>query len=279
MDIKCWGSRGSIPVSGDEYLKYGGDTTCIEITAKTGETIIVDAGTGLRRLGKSLIDRDITRYYFLFTHAHWDHILGIAFFRPFLYKKVQAFIQDRKFAGINTRNVLKEVMKQPFFPISLKDLKADIKFDKTLNNKFNIGSISVESIAVSHFGGCLGYKFIEDGKSFVFITDHELGFDHPESKGNKAHLKFVQNADLLFHDGEYTKDEYKRKITWGHSSIPEVLDFAQQAKVKQLGLFHLNQDRTDAQMDKIVDECKIELKKNRSNIDCFAVACDFGITL
>ncbi|MCP4672928.1 MAG: MBL fold metallo-hydrolase [Desulfobacula sp.] len=279
MEIKCWGSRGSIPVSGDEYLKYGGDTTCIEITAQTGETIIVDAGTGLRRLGNSFIERDITRYYFLFTHAHWDHILGIAFFRPFLYKKVQAFIQDRKFAGINTQNVLNEVMKQPFFPISSKDLNADIKFDKSLNNKFNIGSISVESIEVSHFGGCLGYKFIENGKSFVFITDNELGFDHPESKGIKAHLRFAQDADLLFHDGEYTKNEYKRKITWGHSSVPEVLDFAQRANVARLGLFHLNQDRTDAQVDKIVDKCKIELKKTKSNIDCFAVACNFGITL
>jgi len=279
MNIKCWGSRGSVPVSGNEYLKYGGDTTCIEITAKTGETIIVDAGTGLRRLGKSLIKRDLTKYYLLFTHAHWDHITGIAFFRPLLYKKVQFIIQDRKFAGLSTQNVLNEVMRQPFFPIGLKDLNADIKFDKGLNNKFDIGSISIESIPVSHAGGCLGYKFIEDGKSFVFFTDNELGFAHPGSKGLKAYLKFAHNADLLFHDGEYTKEEYKRKITWGHSSVPEVSDFALKAKVKQLGLFHLNQDRTDAQVDQIVNECNIELKKNNSALDCFAVACNMSIHL
>jgi phosphoribosyl 1,2-cyclic phosphodiesterase len=279
MEIKCWGSRGSIPVSGHEYLKYGGDTTCVEITARTGETIIIDAGTGLRCLGNNLIKRNITRYYFLFTHAHWDHILGIAFFKPFLYKNVQAFIQDREFSGIKTQNVINEVMKQPFFPIGLKDINADIKFDKNLNNKFSIGSINVESIFVSHFGGCLGYKFIEDGKSFVFMTDNELGFQHPGSKGNNEFLKFAQNADLLFHDGEYTKDEYKQKVTWGHSSISDVLEFAQKAKVGRLGLFHLNQDRTDKQMDKIVNECQVELKKNNSNIDCFAVACNFEISL
>jgi len=279
MEIKCWGSRGSIPVSGDKYIKYGGDTTCVEITAKTGETIIVDAGTGLRCLGNNLIERNITRFYFLFTHAHWDHILGIAFFKPFLDKKNQAFIQDRDFSGIKTENVIKEVMKQPFFPIGLKDINADIKFDQSLNNKFTIGSINVETIFISHFGGCIGYKFIEDGKSFVFMTDNELGFNHPGSKGNNEFLKFVQNADILFHDGEYTKDEYKRKVTWGHSSVSEVLDFAQKAKVGQLGLFHLNQDRTDSQMDQIVNECKIELKKNHSNIDCFAVACNFQISL
>ncbi len=279
MDIKCWGSRGSIPVSGDAYIKYGGDTTCIEITAKTGETIIVDAGTGLRRLGQSLIKRDIIRYYLLFTHAHWDHILGIAFFKPFLYKKVTAIIQDRKFSGINTENVIKQVIKQPFFPISLKDFNADIKFDKTLNNNFIIGSVSIETIELSHSGGCLGYKFIEDGKSFVFLTDNELGFDHSGSHGFNACLKFSQNADLLFHDGEYTKNEYKHKITWGHSCVSDVLDFAIKAKVKKLGLFHLNQERTDAQIDKIVHESKIQLKKNRSKIDCFAVPCDLVIHL
>ena len=273
MDIKCWGSRGSIPVSGDEYLKYGGDTTCIEITARTGETIIVDAGTGIRRLGQSLIERDITKYYLLFTHSHWDHIQGIAFFQPLLYKKVTAIIQDRKFAGVKTRDVLGEVMKQPFFPIDLNGLHADIKFDKSLNNKFNIGSIEVETIDISHCCGCLGYKFTEDGKSFVFMTDNELGFDHPGSSGVNAYLKFAQNADLLFHDGEYTKDEYKCKIQWGHSSAPEALDFALKSNVKKIGLFHLNQNRTDDQVDKIVGECKIELKKQNSTMGCFAVSC------
>ncbi|MEN8210902.1 MAG: MBL fold metallo-hydrolase, partial [Thermodesulfobacteriota bacterium] len=274
-----WGSRGSVPVSGDEYVKYGGDTTCIEITAKTGETIIVDAGTGLRRLGKSLIERNITKYYLIFTHAHWDHIMGIAFFRPFLFKKVEVIIQDRKFAGINTRDVFRKVLEQPLFPITLKDFNANIKFEKRLNNKFNIGSVTIETIPLSHFGGCLGYKFIEDEKSFVFLTDNEIGFDHSGSRGYDAHLKFVKNADLLFHDGEYTKEEYKRKVSWGHSSIPQALAFAIKAKVKKLGLFHLNQDRTDSQMDKIVNKCKIELKKSNPTIDCFAVHCNFEITL
>lgn len=279
MDIKCWGSRGSISVSGDQYLKYGGDTTCIEITARTGETIIVDAGTGIRCLGKSLIERNIDQYYLLFTHAHWDHIMGIAFFRPLLFSKVKIMIQDRKFAGISTKDVLNEVMKQPFFPIGLKDLNADIKFEKGLNTAFSIGSIAIESIPISHSGGGFGYKFIEGDKSFVFLTDNELGFDHPESVGYDAVLKFVQDVDLLFHDGEYTKDEYKRKIGWGHSSIQDTLEFALKAKVKKLGLFHLNQDRTDDRMDKIIKECQSDLKKRNSALDCFAVPCNMEIHL
>ena len=279
MDIKCWGSRGSISVSGDQYLKYGGDTTCIEITAKSGETIIIDAGTGIRRLGNSFIERDITRCYLLFTHAHWDHILGIAFFRPLLFSKVEIMIQDRKFSGIRTRDILNKVMQSPFFPIGLKDLKADIKFEKALNVTFNIGSIRIETIPISHSGGGLGYKFVEDGKSFVFLTDNELGFDHPGSKGFDAYLNFSRNADLLFHDGEYTKEEYKRKKSWGHSSIQDVLGLALKAKVKKLGVFHLNQDRTDDRMDKIIQECKVQLKKKNSTLDCFAVPCNMSVHL
>lgn len=279
MDIKCWGSRGSIPVSGGEYVRYGGDTTCIEVTAKSGETIIIDAGTGIRRLGKSLMEKDITRYYLLFTHAHWDHVMGIGFFRPLLFSKVKIKIQDRTFSGIPTRDVLSEVMKQPFFPIGLKDLKADIQFDKTLNTLFTIGSVRIETIPLNHAGGGLGYKFTEDGKSFVFLTDNELGFDHPEGAGFDAYVDFSRDVDLLIHDGEYTRNEYRRKTGWGHSSIEDILGLAVKAGVQKLGLFHLNQDRTDDQMDQIIRDCQIDLKKQNSGVDCFAVACNQSIHL
>ena len=279
MDIKCWGSRGSVCVSGDQYSKYGGDTTCIEITAKSGETIIIDAGTGIRCLGNSLIERKITRYHLLWTHAHWDHIQGFAFFRPLLFSRVKIMIQDRKFINIDTRTLLNKVMEMPFFPIGLGDLKADMKFNTTLNDKFNIGSLNIETIPTSHPGGGLGYKFIEDGKSFVFLTDNELGFNHPGGQGFEGYLNFSQNVDLLFHDGEYTKDEYKQKNNWGHSSIQDVLDLALKANVKRLGLFHLNQDRTDEQMDRIVSECRADLKKKNSTLDCFAVPCNMKIHL
>ncbi len=279
MFIKAWGSRGSIPVSGNEYLKYGGDTTCIEVTAETGETIIVDAGTGIRRLGDAFMKNGKTRYYLLFTHVHWDHIMGLAFFSPLFDKQSQIIIQDRQFLHLNTRDLLKEVMKQPFFPICLDDLNADIRFEKSLNNTFNIGSICIETILLSHTSRCLGYKFTEDEKSFVFFTDHELGFNHPGSRSLDTYLKFAENADLLLHDAEYTSVEYKGKIRWGHSTIPQALDFALKARVKKFGLFHLDKDRTDSEMDKIVSDCKTELRKNSSTIDCFAVPCNFETTL
>lgn len=279
MDIKCWGSRGSIAVSGKDTVKYGGDTTCLEITAKSGETIIVDAGTGIRRLGKSCIKRNLTDYSLIFTHAHWDHILGFAFFRPLLYSKMRINIQDRKFSNISTRDVLKEVMKEPFFPIGLSGLNADIRFDKTLNDRFAIGSIQVEAIPTSHPGGGFGYKFTEDNRSFVFLTDNELGFDHPGSAGFEGYLDFCKDADILFHDGEYTPDEYNRRKTWGHSAALHALDLAVKARVKRLGIFHLSQDRTDRQIDRIIDQCEAALKKQNISMDCFAVSCDLSLSL
>jgi len=275
MDIKCWGSRGSISVSGKQYIKYGGDTTCIEVTAKTGETIVIDAGTGIRQLGNSLIERNISEYFLLFTHAHWDHVLGIAFFRPLQFSKVKVNIQDRKFSNMSTEDMLGKVMKEPFFPICLKDLRADIQFDPSLNGTFHIGSVTIETIPTSHSGGGLGYKFTEDEKSFVFLTDNELGFNHPDGRGFDAYVTFSENADLLIHDGEYTENEYKRKKSWGHSSIQDVLQLAVKANVKKLGVFHLNQNRTDEQMDKIIHTCRLDLKKKRSTLDCFAVACQY----
>ncbi len=188
-------------------------------------------------------------------------------------------VQDRLLSGISTKGVFNQVMKPPFFPVSIRDLNADIQFDKSLNNTFNIGSVKIETIPISHSGDGLGYKFSEDDKSFVFLTDNELGYDHPTSQGFNGYLKFVQNVDLLFHDGEYTENEYKRKVNWGHSSVEDVLDLAIQANVKKLGLFHHNQDRTDDQVDQIVNECQAVLKKKKLSIDCFGVACNMTFHL
>ncbi len=280
MEIKCWGSRGSISVSGKQFLKYGGDTTCIEITTKSKDSIIIDAGTGIRRLGHSLIDRNITKYHLLLTHAHWDHILGIAFFKPLLFSNAKIIIQDRLFSGIGTKEVLSEVMKKPFFPIGLSDLQADVTFDNTLNGSFSIGSVDIETIPTNHTGGGLGYKFTEDGKTFVFLTDNELGYPHHNQKTKiDDHLNFVRNADLLFHDAEYTQSEYKRKKGWGHSPIEMVLDLAQKAKVKKLGLFHLNQERADDEMASLEKHYKKEVKKNSPDMGCFAVAMDMQFKL
>nr|WP_319492464.1 MBL fold metallo-hydrolase [uncultured Desulfobacter sp.] len=279
MRIKCWGSRGSICVSGQQYARYGGDTTCFEIQAASGETVIIDAGTGIRRLGKYLIQKKIKTCYLLLTHTHWDHIIGLPFFHPLLYSDKTVYIQDRTFAGLTTKKVIEQVMRIPFFPVGLTAYNADIRFDASLIKNFSIGSLDIETIPTSHSQNSLGYKFTENGKTFVFLTDNELGYTH--SKGNtiKTYIDFSKDADVLFHDTEYTDKEYLKKSGWGHSRLSDVLELSANASVRQLGLIHINQDRTDDQVDAMVDQCRRFFTDNHLSTSCYAVSADFELFL
>ncbi len=279
MDIKCWGSRGSISVSGDEYKKYGGDTTCIEVTAKTGETVIVDAGTGIRKLGNVLTDSINDECHLFFTHAHWDHILGFPFFSPLLLKHKKINILNHEFSGLRIEKILAGLMETPFFPITIKDFIAQVVFKDPGSSVFTIGSLRIDTIPLSHTNGGIGYRFAEDGKTFVFLTDNELGYNHPGRATFKDYVDFATEADVLFHDAEFTHHEYQSRKGWGHSSISDVLDFASQANVKKLGLFHINQNREDIRMDQMVTDSRQWLKQNNVSMDCFGVPCLMEIHL
>ena len=279
MIVKSWGSRGSIPVSGKEYVKYGGDTTCIEIRTKSDDIIIVDAGTGIRRLGKSLVTEKRFNYHLIFTHAHWDHLMGLPFFKPLYMHQTRITAYRCPFPGDYAEKMISRVMTPPHFPIRYADLKADISFEKGCPNGFEIGSVSITPIKLSHPGSGSGYKFIEDGKTFVFLTDNELGFIHDGGLSQEAYQEFSEGADLLIHDAEYIPEEYGTQIDWGHSVYTDVIDLALAAGVKQLGLFHLNQDRTDNQMDTIVKDCHRIIKKAGKPLECAAVSCDMTFTV
>lgn len=274
MLIKCWGSRGSIPVSGKEYIKYGGDTTCLEIRTKSNDIIIVDAGTGIRRLGNKLIEEGHHNYSFIFTHAHWDHIMGLPFFRPLFQKKTKIKVFRCPYAGMYAEKMITRVLTPPHFPVKYSDLSAVFEYEEGCPYQFDIGTVTVVPIHLSHPNGGRGYKFIEDGKSFVFLTDNELGYMHPNGLTLDDYAEFSQGAELLIHDAEFTPDEYKRFIEWGHSSYADVLDLASKAGIKKLGLFHLNQNRTDDAMDEIVNICQQKISRNKLGFECFAVGCD-----
>jgi len=274
MRIKCWGSRGSIPVCGAEYLKYGGDTTCMEIQAESGEIIIVDAGTGIRRLGNHLMKENSLKYHFIFTHAHWDHLIGFPFFKPLYSEDAELLMHRCPFQKTFVETMLSKVMTPPNFPIRYADVKAKIEYEQACPSQFDIGSVSIIPIPISHPNSGSGYKFIENDKQFIFLTDNELGYIHPKGLTFEAYRGFCDGADLLIHDAEYTPEEYRTTVEWGHSVYTDVLKLAVQAGVKQLGLFHINQERTDPQMDVLVADCNQRLREQGSPLTCFAVAKD-----
>ena len=279
MVIKCWGSRGSIPVSGKSYLKYGGDTTCIEIRANSDDIIIVDAGTGIRRLGNLLIKEKKRKFHFIFTHAHWDHVMGFPYFKP-LYSKHSEFRMHRcPFHSKFVETILSKVMAPPNFPVKYTDIRAQMHYEVSCPTEFEIGSVKIVPIPLSHPNSGSGYKFIEDGKSFVFLTDNELGYIHTGGRPYQDYMEFSSGADLLVHDCEYTPSEYKTFVEWGHSAYTEVLKLAFEADVKTLGLFHLNQDRTDKDMDAMVKACRKTISDKGSDLECFGVASDMVFNL
>ena len=274
MKIRIWGSRGSIPVSGKAYLKYGGDTTCLEIRTKSDDIIIVDAGTGIRRLGNQLVEKQRFDLNFIFTHAHWDHVMGFPFFKPLYYKSTRIHVHRCPYHSKFVENMLSRLMAPPNFPIKYGDITAQLFYPDACPLEFEIGPVKVVPVALSHPNGGSGYKFIEDGKCFVFLTDNELGYIHPGGLAFGDYQKFVQDADLLIHDAEYTQQEYNTFIEWGHSVYTDALALAQKAGVKKLGLFHLNQERTDRQMDNIVKDCQERIAAKGLALECVGVTSD-----
>jgi ribonuclease BN (tRNA processing enzyme) len=279
MHITCWGSRGSIPVSGKSYLKYGGDTTSLEIRTKSGDIIAVDAGTGIRRFGNKIVEENAYDINFLFTHAHWDHLMGFPFFKPLYSKNAHLLMHGCPYHSQFVETILSTVMAPPNFPVKYADVKAKMTYEKACPQEFEIGSVTVIPIPISHPNGGSGYKFIEDGKSFVFLTDNELGYRHAGGRQFKDYVEFAAGADLLIHDSEYTPEEYQTFIEWGHSVYTDVLKLAEQAGVKKLGLFHINQERTDDQMDDMVDACQQHLDDHSLQIECVGVATDMTFEL
>ena len=279
MLIRCWGSRGSIAVSGFDYLKYGGDTTCIEIESDSGDHIIVDAGTGLRNLGNSIVSEGPRKIHMLLTHAHWDHLSGFPFFKPIYDEKCVIEVWGPQATQDSVRNIVGKTMEPPYFPIDLNDIHANIDFFDMEGNHLTIGSVDITAIPLNHTNQGAGYKFEEDGKSFIFLTDNELFHQHPGGPTRDEFVKFCKGSDILFHDAEYTPDEYKKTKGWGHTVYTQAIDLALEAGVKTLGLFHHNQDRTDKEVDEIERQCKRILRDKKESMRVFAVAAGTEITL
>jgi phosphoribosyl 1,2-cyclic phosphodiesterase len=271
MIIRCWGSRGSIPVSGKKYLRYGGNTTCLEIRTRDDKVLVVDAGSGIREAGNSLLAEAHRDFTLLLTHAHWDHIMGFPFFKPIYSFRTNLNVWGCPYAQASIKEILSRIMASPNFPIKFEYVRAKISYEENCFTSYQLGSLSITPIALSHPNRGTGYKFEENGRSFVFLTDNELSFKHEGGLDFQDYLDFCRGADLLFHDAEYKEEEYKRTRSWGHSMYKDVLRLALDAGVRQLGLFHHNQERIDSDVDAIVSDCSKIIKKSGRKLDCFAV--------
>ncbi|MCL2688929.1 MAG: MBL fold metallo-hydrolase [Chitinispirillia bacterium] len=279
MNIRCWGSRGSFPACGPEYNRYGGDTACVEVRSQSGDLLIIDAGTGIRKLGDLLETEPPKSIHIIFTHAHLDHIMGFPFFVPIYNKSTKLHIYGPQTTAGSFESVLKNIMKDPFFPVEFDKLRADITFHDISQNPFTIGSLAITPIKLNHPNSGCGLRIEENGRAFVFLTDNELGDEDPGSNPTSYFESFCKGADLLFHDAEYTDEEYPLYIAWGHSKFTDAVRLALSSGVKKFGLFHINTRRTDDQMDELVKSAQEIVRENDSKMECFGVGFGFQCEL
>ena len=276
MLIRCWGARGSIPVSGWQYLWYGGDTPCIEVRTKDDDIVIIDAGSGIRRLGNLLLAEGRNRYTMIFTHVHWDHVMGFPYFKPIYHRETHIDFFGSTSARDSVRNLISGIMSPPNFPVKFEDITAEIDYREVHRSPIQIGSLTITPIPLSHPNQGMGYRLEEDGKSFVFLTDNELTFRHPGGMAYEDYCEFSKGADLLVHDAEYRAEEYRRTRTWGHSVYTDALRLAVDAGAMTLGLYHHNQERTDQDLEAMVEDCR---RTAGRSLSCFAMRQDMEIVI
>lgn len=269
MKLTVWGARGSTPVSGPEYLVYGGDTTCLEVRTRTNEVIILDAGTGIRALGKQLLAENFRDFHMLLTHAHWDHQLGFPFFKPLYRSDCKMDIRGCVSAQESVEYLLSQAMRAPFFPVHLEDVGASLHFEHTCPNQFQVAGVDVRCFPMSHPNGGCGFLMTEGSKKAAFFPDNEPKFPHEGAPPYEDLIEFIRGADVLFHDGEYLRKEYDAfSRGWGHNVFEDTVKLAIEAEVKHLVLWHLNQDRTDEGLDQMQEQARALVAELGSDMRC-----------
>lgn len=275
MLIRFWGVRGTLPVSGKNSIRYGGNTNCVTLNFRD-QFFIFDAGTGIKELSNHLIKKNklpISAKIFI-SHPHYDHINGIPFFVP-LYTPGNKFeILGTSHAGLGIEKLIAGQMDNVYFPITMEEFGSTLSFRDLKEETFTIGELQIQTIILNHPGKCLGYRVQHNGKAFCYITDNELYLEscsQYDAKTVERLIDFVKGTDLLVIDTTYNTDaEYKRKLSWGHSCVSRVIDLADRAEVKTVCLYHHDPDQLDKDIDAKLKKAKSLLKLRHSKTRCIA---------
>ena len=281
MRVHFWGVRGSIPTPGQGTVRYGGNTSCVEVTTDGGDLFILDCGSGLRELGRNLLSRVAeggVRGRILLSHTHWDHIQGFPFFGPAFVKGNSFDLYAARDLDKRLQDTLAEQMEFTYFPVTLGQMQSDIRFHELGEGALEVGNVRVQVQYLNHTSLCLGYRIEADGRVLCYCTDVEpnsrifvragteaellRGRDPDQALGAMLHeedrrfARFVQGADLLIHDAMYTDEEYPQKVGWGHSTAEHATRLSLMMGVRSLVLFHHEPDHDDTTVDGMVARCR-----------------------
>jgi phosphoribosyl 1,2-cyclic phosphodiesterase len=264
--VRFWGVRGSVAVPGPHTVRYGGNTSCVEV--RYGHDIVIlDAGTGLRELGRKLV-RELARHparlRLLITHTHWDHIQGLPFFAPAYVDRqpIEILGPPRSRAGF-LRTVAAAV-ESPFFPVALRDMPGNITFRELGSDPFSLGALACRTAPLNHPGGGFAFRLDSPAGSVAYVPDHEIPCPLAEARRlprairqrDAALRELIRDVDLLIHDAQYTSAEYATRVGWGHSCYEAAVLAAVEARARRLLLFHHDPDRTDRQMESLIRKAR-----------------------
>lgn len=253
MEVRLWGTRGSLASPGPETVRYGGNTACVEVRTDAA-LLVLDAGTGIRQLGASLRGFE-GRIDLLLTHLHLDHLQGIGFFEPVFRPDAEVHIWGPPSTTEDLRQRLSRYLSPPLFPVRLRDLGSQVTLHDVPHRPFSINGVTVVAEPIIHPGPTLGYRICEGSRSMAYLPDHEPALGAPifpiDPEWTSGHALAV-DVDLLVHDAQYTADEYAARVGWGHSSVEHTWALAAQARVGRLVTFHHDPGHTDAELDALV---------------------------
>ena len=250
MKLKVWGARGSVPAPGPHMNRYGGNTSCVQLTLASGEDLILDAGTGIRTLGLDLTGS--TRIHILLTHLHLDHIQGLMFFPPCFKADAEITIWGPSSPEASLEDRVARYISAPLSPVEVRELPCSVSFRDTPATEWELGGAQIRSEAVTHRGPTLGYRIADGDTTVCYIPDHE-----PALGASLAQLEpewisgfdLAREADLLIHDCQYTDEEYPDHVGWGHSAVTDALTFARRVEARRMLLFHHDPLHSDEFLD------------------------------
>ena len=287
--LKLWGVRGSYPAPQNSHMRVGGNTSCIELCVD-GQRLICDAGTGIIPLGNQLAQTDPQKNQtlnLLISHYHWDHISGLPFFVPAFLPNwtINLYAPGDSSAEIESR--IAGQMQSPYFPVELEVWQAQVNYRLT-QQTIKSGVFTIDTFYLHHPGITLGYIIKFHNKTIVYMSDNELSFidrsiearqneldDKEQTLVNAMRqeewdnaIKQIKGVDILFHDAQYTPEDYKKKQGWGHSCYLDTINFALDAKVKELYLFHLDPSYDDAFIDDVYQNALRHCKEHQHPLNC-----------
>jgi phosphoribosyl 1,2-cyclic phosphodiesterase len=255
MRVRVWGCRGSLAAPGADTVKYGGNTSCVEVRLSSGEVLVLDAGTGMRPLGVLMEREPPAEIHVLLTHLHLDHLQGLGFFRPLFAAGLDIHIWGPTSPVQNLAERIAMYLSPPLFPVHLDDVPSRLTFHDAPEEEVAIGSATIRACKVTHQGPTVGYRVEEHGRALVYLPDHEpsLGNDlRTQAPVWMSGHDIAVGADVMLHDAQYRDDEYGAHVGWGHSCIADAMEFAQKAEVEQVILFHHDPYHTDDELEALL---------------------------